>query len=169
MVSVELNDPINIIKVMPSWSVYLTTLFPDRLRPKEVNHYKCMFFYQKWQLPRKYFVLNHHERMLPDPVGVHPATSSSPARCALGRARDLHDWKIKIIFFWEHNMVCNGSFSQGHPSAKIVRMAWPQLVGLEFNSQSTSLISCRASQLTLEWVTCTLCTFFCQKLTNAPL
>ena len=32
-VGLAFNGPVNTIKVMWSWSVYLTTLFPDRLSP----------------------------------------------------------------------------------------------------------------------------------------
>ena len=39
----EFNDPVNTIKVMSSWSVYLTTLFLGRLSPLSGNQYLCIF------------------------------------------------------------------------------------------------------------------------------
>ena len=105
----EFNDPVNTVKVISSQLVYLTTLFLGKLRSLSSLPYLCTFFRQEQTTARlesaegtewlqkyfmtlnqqkgqndctKYFMITLHKRMLPDPVGIKPATPSSLVGCA---------------------------------------------------------------------------------------
>ena len=95
LAGLEFNSPVNAVKVMLSWSVYIATLFLGRLSPLAVDQNLCTFFYQKLTLffvnqqkgendQWKYFMINLHERILLDPADTKPTTSWSP----VGRASD---------------------------------------------------------------------------------
>ena len=80
---VEVLRPSESITVISSLLVYLTTLFLDRLSPLSSQPVSVHIFVRNWQLPfsnqrkgandrRQYFMINLHERMLPDPPGSVP-------------------------------------------------------------------------------------------------
>ena len=86
LVSLELNGPVNINKVMSNQSVYLTTLFLGRLSPLNGYQYSSTFFLQKLRMlflnqqkiendHRKYFMINLHDRMLSDSAEIEHVTS----------------------------------------------------------------------------------------------
>ena len=80
------NGPFNTIKVTSSRSVHLTTLFSGQaLSSKRFTSTCANSFARNCQLPflnqrkgkndcRKYFLINLHERMLPDPSRIEPAS-----------------------------------------------------------------------------------------------
>ena len=89
---VEVLQPHQLIRVMSSQSVYLTTLFLGRLSPLRGWPVLCMFFRQKLttallesvegkEWPLKIFQ-DLYKRMLPDLAGIEPSTSWSPVGCA---------------------------------------------------------------------------------------
>ena len=78
--STQTNQP---IRVMSRWSAYLTTLFSwAGLVLLVVNQYFCTFFSQKLttallesaERREWHFMINLHERMLPDSAGILSAT-----------------------------------------------------------------------------------------------
>ena len=61
----DLNGPVNIIKVMSSWSVYLHTFPGQTLWSSSLSTWPDDFLK----------VISLHKRMLPGPAGTEPATS----------------------------------------------------------------------------------------------
>ena len=93
LVGLEFNGPLNTIRVISSWSVYLTTLFLGRCSPlssktvlvhivlRDTNN--CPSWISKRErMTRKYFMINLHKRMLPSQAVIKPMTSWSPVRHA---------------------------------------------------------------------------------------
>ena len=88
LVGLEFNGPVNTIKVMWSRSVYQTTLFLGRLRPQSGQSVVVHILlpetdnFPRVRMTRKYFMINLHESILLDRVGMEPTTSWSPVRMA---------------------------------------------------------------------------------------
>ena len=82
----EFNGPVITAEVMSSWSVYHT--LPGQVKSfKQLTSNCSHSFARKWQLSflnqwkgendsRKYFMINLHERTLPDPVWIKPPDTS---------------------------------------------------------------------------------------------
>ena len=77
--------PVNTIKVMSSWSgqrspgqALSSKPLPSNCAHSFAGIWQLLFFNQrKWENDwRKCFMINLHQRMLPDPAGIKPKTSS---------------------------------------------------------------------------------------------
>ena len=91
---VEVLRPSQSIKVMSSRSFNVTTLFLSMFSLLSISSICVHSFDRNWQLSfliqrkrrngrGKYFMINFYERMLPNPVGIEPATSRSPVERGL--------------------------------------------------------------------------------------